>query len=82
MPEIGAVIDASIFIASIVATVAPASTLSPSATARVTTPSNGAATCPGLLVSARSACGTSADTEWSRTLIGRSWPLMVAITVR
>ena len=40
----GAVIEASIFIASMVATVAPASTDSPSETTMLTTPSNGAAT--------------------------------------
>ena len=47
VPATGAVIAASIFIASMVATVAPASTWSPSATTGVTTPANGAATCPG-----------------------------------
>ena len=39
VPAIGAVIEASIFIASIVATVAPASTEAPSSTEIVTTPS-------------------------------------------
>ena len=56
-PARGAVIDASIFIASMVATVAPAGTSSPSATDRVTTPANGDATCSGLPGSARSATG-------------------------
>ena len=46
MPARGAVMLASIFIASMVATTAPASTLAPSSTARLTTPANGAATCP------------------------------------
>ena len=36
--------DASIFIASMVATTLPGATVSPSATTRVTTPANGAAT--------------------------------------
>ena len=39
VPATGAVIEASIFIASIVATVWPASTESPSATVTVTAPS-------------------------------------------
>ena len=59
VPATGAVIAASIFIASMVATVAPASTWSPSATVTVTTPANGAATCPGLAGSAFSATLTS-----------------------
>ena len=46
-PPTGVVIAASIFIASIDATCCPASTVSPSATLSVTTPENGAATCPG-----------------------------------
>ena len=74
--------EASIFIASMVATVSPAATLAPSSTTTVTTPWNGAATCPGCAGSAFSAALTSAETLRSRTLIGRSWPLMVAITVR
>src|ERR687894_2733209 len=82
VPATGAVIAASIFIASMVATVAPASTSSPSATAGVTTPANGAATCPGWCGSARSATLTSTWIEVSRTRIGRNWPLMVHITVR
>ena len=82
MPATGAVIEASIFIASMVATVSPAATWSPSATTIVTTPWNGAATWPGLAGSAFSAAATSEATLRSRTLIGRSWPLMVAITVR
>ena len=73
-------IDASIFIASMVATVSPAATVSPSATLMVTTPWNGAATWPGLDVSAFSVAATSAAMLVSRTAIGRSWPLMVAIT--
>ncbi len=82
MPATGAVMEASIFIASMVATVAPASTVSPSAATIVTTPSNGAATCPGLDVSAFSTVGASAATDLSRTLTGRSWPLIVHITDR
>ena len=82
VPSTGAVIEASIFIASMVATVSPAETWSPSSTATVTTPWNGAATCPGCDGSAFSAAATSAATDSSRTLIGRSWPLRVAITAR
>jgi hypothetical protein len=51
-PPLGAVIAASIFIASMVAIGSPALTLSPSVTVRVTTPANGAATWPGLALSA------------------------------
>jgi hypothetical protein len=43
-PGHGAVMAASIFIASMEATLCPAFTVSPSATLRVTTPANGAAT--------------------------------------
>jgi hypothetical protein len=82
VPSTGAVIEASIFIASMVATTSPAETLSPSPTTVVTTPWNGAATCPGLDGSAFSAAATSDATARSRTLIGRSWPLIVAITLR
>ena len=81
-PAFGAVIAASIFMASIVATVSPAATVSPSATSTVTAPWNGAATWPGWPGSAFSAAATSAATCWSRTGSGRSCPLMVAITVR
>ena len=73
---------ASIFIASIVATVWPASTASPSATCSVTTPANGAATWRGLPRSAFSAALTSVATAASRTETGRSWPFSVVITVR
>ena len=82
MPSTGAVMEASIFIASMVATVSPAGDLVAlldhdgddalerrrhlSRLRRV-----------GLLGGL-----TSADTLRSRTLIGRSWPLIVAITVR
>jgi hypothetical protein len=48
----------------------------------VTTPSNGAGTWPGFEVSAFSCAATSAATDSSRTLTGRSWPLIVHITVR
>ena len=82
VPAVDAVIDASIFIASIVATVAPASTVSPSATCSVTTPANGAATCFGLPFSAFSVAGTSDAIERSRIWMGRSWPFSVDITVR
>ncbi len=82
VPDFGAVMAASIFIASMVATVAPASTWSPSATARVTTPAKGAATWFGLARSAFSVAGTSEAAARSRTWIGRSWPFRVAITVR
>jgi hypothetical protein len=58
LPPLGAVIAASIFIASIVATVCPARTTSPSATLTVTTPAKGAATWPRLSRSAFSATGT------------------------
>ncbi len=44
VPDTGVVMLASIFIASMVATTAPASTVSPSFTDRLTTPENGAAT--------------------------------------
>ena len=82
VPLTGAVIEASIFIASIVATVAPASTVSPGSTTTLTTPSNGAATWPGFDGSARSADGASDSTDRSRTLTGRSCPLIVHSTVR
>ena len=82
VPAFGAVMAASIFIASMVAMVCPASTLSPEATATVTTPANGAATWSGLERSAFSAAGTSLATLASRTRTGRSWPLKMHITVR
>ena len=82
MPSLGAVIEASIFIASIVATVSPALTVSPAETATVTAPWNGASTWPGLPGSAYSAAATSEATDVSRMLIGRIWPLMVAMTLR
>ncbi|CAM5690552.1 hypothetical protein SGLAM104S_05510 [Streptomyces glaucescens] len=65
---------ASIFIASMVATVPPAATWSPSATDSVTTPANGAATWPGLARSAFSVTGTSDAAAASRTWIGRNCP--------
>ena len=52
VPAWGAVIEASIFIASMVATTAPAATSSPLATLSVTTPWNGAATWLGSFGSA------------------------------
>ena len=58
LPALGAVIAASIFIASIVATVCPARTTQPSAALTVTTPTKGAATWPRLSRSAFSATGT------------------------
>ena len=67
MPLLGAVMAASIFIASIVATGWPADTVSPSATCKVTTPANGAATWLLLDRSAFSATGTVDATERSRT---------------
>ena len=70
VPPTGVVMLASIFIASIVATTPPASTVSPSATVGVTTPENGAGTCPALDGSAFSTALTSAVTERSRTWIG------------
>ena len=73
---------ASIFIASIVATVWPASTLSPSSTCSVTTPANGAATWRGLPRSAFSAALTSVAISRSRTDTGRSCPLSDVTTVR
>jgi hypothetical protein len=76
------VIEASIFIASMVATVWPSSTASPSATATVTTPANGAATCAGFYRSAFSAALTLVATDASRTVVGRSWPLRLVSTVR
>ncbi len=82
VPARWAVMDASIFIASIVATVWPAETRSPSSTWRVTTPANGAATCRSSSGSAFSAGLTSVVMEVSRTDTGRSWPLRVASTVR
>ncbi len=82
VPERGAVTAASIFIASIVATVSPAVTVSPSAATRVTTPANGAARCDGSLLSAFSVVGTSAEIERSRTDTGRNCPLRMHITVR
>ena len=75
-------IDASIFIASMVATVCPAVTVSPSATCSVTTPANGAATWFGLVRSAFSAALTSVATDSSRTDTGRSCPFSVASTLR
>ena len=81
-PPAWVVIDASIFIASMVATTAPGTTVSPSDTARVTTPANGAATWPGSSGSARSVTGTSTATLRSRICSGRIWPLSVVMTVR
>ena len=75
-----AVMLASIFIASIVATTPPGSTTS-SATVGVTTPANGADV-PGIRGVRLSAALTSADTERSRTCTGRNWPLRVHMTVR
>ena len=82
VPARGAVIDASIFIASIVATVRPCSTVAPLSTASVTTPANGAATWPGFARSAFSAGFVSTSTLRSRTVTGRIWPLRVVTTVR
>ncbi len=82
VPAIGAVIAASIFIASIDATGWPASTVAPSSTDTVTTPENGAPTCPLRDGSAFSTELTFTSTERSRTSTGRSWPLRVAMTVR
>ena len=82
VPAWGAVIEASIFIASMVATTSPAATSSPFATLSVTTPWNGAATWLGSFGSAFSVAGTSAATWVSRMLIGRIWPLISAITER
>ena len=82
VPATGVVMEASIFIASILATMSPAATCSPTATTGVTLPPKGAAMCPGLAGSAFSAAGASASTERSRTEIGRRWPLMVHMTVR
>ncbi len=81
-PPTDAVIAASIFIASIEATLCPASTVSPSATCSVTTPENGAATWPGLDGSAFSAAFVCTSMLRSRTNTGRSWPLRIVITVR
>src|SRR5690625_1155475 len=55
VPATGAVILASIFMASMVATVSPTSTFSPSSTDTVTVPENGAGTWPCLEASAFSA---------------------------
>ena len=82
VPARGAVMDASIFMASMVAMGWAATIESPSATVRVTTPENGAATCDGSLRSAFSAAGACAATERSRTDTGRSCPLRMPITVR
>src|SRR5690606_3980770 len=57
VPALGAVIAASIFMASMVAMVWPASTRSPVLMLRVTTPANGAAMWSGLARSAFSAAG-------------------------
>ena len=82
-PATGAVIDASIFIASMVATVGTGLDLVALADLTVTTPSNGAATCPGFVVSAFSASATSDRDRRGRARgPGRSWPLIVHITVR
>src|SRR6478736_1374732 len=67
VPPVGEVMFASIFIASIVATTPPASTVSPSATLSVTTPAKGAATWPAEPASAFSADFTSASIPRSRT---------------
>ena len=82
VPALGAVIAASIFIASIVAMVCPAVDLVADGHTEVTTPANGAAMWPGLARSAFSAVGTVSAMLRSRTSTGRSWPLMVHITVR
>jgi hypothetical protein len=81
-PALCAVIAASIFIASMVAMVCPAATSSPTATPMVTTPANRAAMWSGLVRSAFSAVGTMSAMLRSRTTTGRSWPLMMHITVR
>jgi hypothetical protein len=49
-PATGVVIDASIFMASMLATASPAATLSPARTITVTTTPNGAATCPRVFL--------------------------------
>ncbi len=82
VPERCTVIDASIFIASMVATVWPSSTLSPSATDSVTTPANGAARCAGLARSAFSVAFTSLSIDSSRTVTGRRCPFRVVSTLR
>ena len=62
-PATGAVMAASIFIASIEATGCPAATRSPTAALTVMTPAKGAATWPGLEVSAFSAAAARMDVE-------------------
>jgi hypothetical protein len=81
-PVRGAVIAASIFIASIVATVSPADTDWPTSAVNVTAPANGAARCDRSPRSAFSAVGASAEIPLSRTDTGRSCPLRMHITVR
>ena len=76
-------IAASIFIASMVAMVCPASTWSPAPALTVTTPANGApGVWSGLDRSAFSAVGMSLAMLRSRTTTGRGWPLRMHITVR
>ena len=82
-PATGVVIAASIFIASIVATVCAGRDLvvlgrHQRDDARRTAPRRG----PVSVGSAFSAAATSTVTDRSRTWIGRSWPLSVHITVR
>ena len=74
--------EASIFMASIVATESPAETVSPSETVTVTAPANGAATWPGWDVSAFSVSTACDFTDSSRISSRRSWPLRVTMTVR
>ena len=76
VPPAGAVMLASIFIASIVATTPPASTVSPSATAGRDDPGEGRRRpAPLLAGSAFSAALTSTATERSRTWIGPELPV-------
>ncbi len=82
VPATALVMDASIFIASMVAIVPPASTASPTATVTVTAPANGAAIWPATAGSAFSAALTSLTTLLSRISTGRDCPLSVHITVR
>ena len=81
-PATRVVMDASIFIASIVATMAPAATRSPTDTTGVTTPPKGAATCPAVRGSALFGPECRPSPERSLTAIRRSWPLIVHMTVR
>ena len=68
VPATGVVIEASIFIASIVATVSPAATCCPFSTMTVTVPWKGAATWPGSPASAFSAAATAEEMLRSRML--------------